>query len=221
MVWEHSGIAWHSGDDRAHLVHSLAALEAFESVDHMTMIAHSKRVIGVATAALGEIEEGRAWVEEGLRLSGELDDCGGLPLGLCFKGLLEIWAGDRVEAARCFRRSIDANAELGQVWPAVIVLSMASEEAALLDSPDDCIRLHAAAEALTEATGIRLPPRDRQRVGEVVEAVKMTLGAARCASLLRDGKALALSQALTIAGSVFDQRLLAKSGSQRSFRAVP
>lgn len=217
----HSGIAWHSGDDRDHLHRALAALEAFESVNHMTMIAHSKRVVGLATAALGDIEEGRAWMLEGLRLSEELGDCGGLPLGLCFRGLLEIWAGDRTEAARCFRRSIDVSEEMGHVWPSVVQLAVASEEAALLSLNDDCVRLYSAAEALTAVTGIRLAPRDRRRVGRVVEAVERALGAENYASLQREGKALTSSQALTIARSVFDQRLLARSGSQRSFSAAP
>ncbi len=203
----HSGIAWHSGDDQSHFDKAFEALEVFEQARHMTMIAHSKRVIGLATAGLGHIEEGCRQIREGLTMSEQLGDFGGLPLGLCFLGLVESWAGDRPAAAAAFRESIVVNSHMGHIWPMLMAISLASEEAALSGRWDCSLRLNAVAESLTEKTGIRLSPHDRRRVEGVIHGVVARLDPADVAAARREGKALLLPQAVALAASVFDQRI--------------
>jgi hypothetical protein len=88
---------------------------------------------------------------------------------LCFLGLLEVWGGDRRSAAAAFRQSIIINRTLGQVWPSLLAIGFASEEACLWGRQLDGIMLHSVVESLTNRTGIRLPPRDGQRIQSIVE----------------------------------------------------
>lgn len=199
----HSGIAWHAGDDRGHLAMARQALEVFEQAHHMPMVAHSRRVIGLAKAGLGDVDEGRPLIRDGLQLSEKLGDLGGMPLGLGFLGLLEVWAGDRRAAAPAFERSISINIELGQVWPTLIALAIGSEQAGLDGRLEDCIRLNAVVEGLTAKTGIRLSPHDRGRVARVVERATRRAGAEAAAAARREGEALLLPDALRLAGGVF------------------
>jgi hypothetical protein len=203
----HSGIAWHSGDDVSHFEKAVEALEVSEQANHLTMIAHSKRVIGLATAGLGHPEEGRQEIRDGLRMSQDLGDFGGLPLGYCFLGHLEVWAGDRVAAAAAFRESIALNSHMGHIWPMLITIALASEEAALAGRWNDCLRLDAVAQNLSEKTGIRLSPHDRERVESVACGVASRLEPVDVEDLRREGRALLLPQAMALAAGVFDQRI--------------
>lgn len=203
----HSGIAWHSGDDLDHFQKAIEAREVFEQANHMTMIAHSKRVIGLATARLGHPDEGRHEVLDGLQMSRDLGDFGGLPLGYCFLGLLEVWAGDRAAAAQALRKSIAVNSQMGHIWPMIIAIAMGAEEAACLGRWNDCLMLDVVAQSLTEKTGIRLSPHDRKRVEDVIYRVAAQLDPGEVASFRREGRSLLLPQAMSLAAGVFDARI--------------
>ncbi|MDQ4142811.1 MAG: winged helix-turn-helix domain-containing protein [Actinomycetota bacterium] len=201
----HSGVAWHHGKDDLHHSKARKALAAFESAGHQTMIAHSKRVLGLATAGLGEIDAGRPLILEGLRQSEELGDVGGLPLGLCFLGLLEVWGGNREAAVDAFRRSIVVNRNFGLVWPSLLAIGFASEEACLTGRPADAIRLTAVVEGLTERTGIRLPPQDRPRVEAAVERAARTVGPHEAAKAHDEGFEMEVAEAILLALEIYDQ----------------
>jgi non-specific serine/threonine protein kinase len=200
----HSGVAWHYGDDQLHQTKSWEALKAFDTAGHLTMVALMKRSNGLAKAALGEVEAGRALIEEGIRQSEELGDIGGLPLGLCYLALLEIWAGNRSSAAKALRESIKVNGELGQVWPSLLALALGAEQAALSGRPGDGVKLDAVVQGLTRRTGIRLPPRDRARVELAVESATAMLDLEEAAKIRAEGLRIELPAALRMAADVFE-----------------
>jgi predicted ATPase/DNA-binding winged helix-turn-helix (wHTH) protein len=201
----HSGLAWHEGDDRTALAKAMEALEVFDSVNHMTMVASARRAIGLARAVLGDVAGGRPEIHEGLRLSEKLGDLGGLPLGHCYLGLLEIAAGDRAAAAEAFSHSVAANDNLGQVWPTLIVLGVGSEQAALNARPADSLRLDAAASNLTDRTGIQLSSRDRRRVSAALARAAGSLSTPDATAAHREGEALPLARAVKLALEVFEE----------------
>lgn len=159
----HSGVAWHYGHDVIHHRKALESLEVFRRAGHQTMIAHMQRVVGLATARLGDLETGRALLLDGLEASEAMEDFGGLPLGYAFLGLVETWAADRDGARSAFRDSIDANRSLGQLWPSVLALSFGAEEACRQKRYADSVRLQSASESVTEKTRIGLAPAEKAR----------------------------------------------------------
>lgn len=200
----HSGIAWHHGHDQIHHFKACEALAAFEAAGHQTMIAHSKRVVGLAKAGLGESEQGRPLIVEGLRLSQELGDIGGLPLGLCFLGLADAWGGHRSRAVQAFRQSILINRNVGQVWPILLAVEFASEEACLRGRPEDGMRLNAVAVRLTARTGIRMPPGDSDRVRRVLRDAAQVLPSDVEAKVRDEGSEMTLGDATALALKVFE-----------------
>jgi hypothetical protein len=199
----HSGLAWHHGDDQLHYSKASESLSAFESAGHLTMIAQMKRGVGLAQAGLGEVHAGRPLIIEGLRLSEELGDIGGLPLGFCFLGLLEVWGGNRPGGVQAFRQSIIVNRNLGQMWPSLLAVAFCAEEACLRNQPADGIRLGSVLDALTSRTGMRLPPRDRLRVHLAMQRATDMLDSHDVAKIREDARQLHLPQALRLALEVF------------------
>jgi predicted ATPase len=201
----HSGIAWQYGHDVLHLNKALESLEVFEQAGHLTMIAHSKRVVGLATAALGAVDYGRPLIEEGLKHSQDLGDVGGLPLGFAFKGLLETWAGNTPGAMSAFRSSILSNRRLGQVWPSVLAIAFGAERASLSHRHTDAIRLNEVVGNLTEMTSIRLPPRDIVRVGQAVERSAGLLDSHELEKVRAEGREMSVPNAMLLALNVFEE----------------
>jgi hypothetical protein len=169
------------------------------------MIAHSKRVVGLANAALGAIEKGRPLIEEGLKHSYDLGDMGGLPLGFAFKGLLETWAGDTLAAMSAFRSSILANRRLGQVWPSVLAIAFGAERASLSGRHSDAIRLNEVVGSLTRLTTIGLPPRDIVRVGLAVDRSVFLLDPYEVEKVREEGAEMSVPNAMRLALSVFEE----------------
>ena len=200
----HGGAAWHYGDDELHLSKSRDSLRAFEEAGHLTMVAQMKRIVGLAKAGLGDVDAGRVLLNEGLRLSEELGDVGGLSHGLCFLGLLEVWGGDRRSAAAAFRQSIIINRTLGQVWPSLLAIGIASEEACLKGRQLDGIMLHSVVGSLTNRTGIRLPPRDGLRIQSIVERATHLVGEDDVLKAREAGYVMELPRAALLALAVLE-----------------
>ncbi|MGQ0678113.1 MAG: AfsR/SARP family transcriptional regulator [Actinomycetota bacterium] len=201
----HSGVAWHYGYDELHLAKAQESLEVFGQAGHQTMIAHMKRVVGLASGQLGRVDEGRSLIEEGLAMSRELGDPGGEPLGLALLGILETWAGKRDAADAAFARSVASNRLLGQMWPSLLAIDFGSERAVHKSRPGDAVRMRAAAGALTSRTGIRLAPRDRRRVARAVHAADGQFDPDDLAKLRNEGSALPTPKAMALALETFEE----------------
>lgn len=166
------------------------------------MIAHMTRVVGLATAKLGDARRGRTLVEEGLQLSQDLGDIGGLPLGLAFLGLLETWDGSAQRATAAFEKSITANRKLGQLWPSLLAIAFGAERAALSGRPAEAIRLYSAAECISERTRIRLAPDDYARVRRAVDG-SVDLDVHDVLNLRAEGAEMSLPSAMLLALDAF------------------
>lgn len=198
----HSGVAWHYGRDTLHLRKALESLRIFGQAEHQTMIAHMTRVVGLATAKLGDARRGRTLVEEGLQLSQDLGDIGGLPLGLAFLGLLETWDGSAQRATAAFEKSITANQRLGQLWPSLLAMAFGAERAALSGRPAEAIRLYSAAECISDRTRIRLAPDDYARVRRAVDG-SVDLDVHDVLKLRAEGAEMSLPSAMLLALDAF------------------
>jgi predicted ATPase/DNA-binding winged helix-turn-helix (wHTH) protein len=200
----HSGLAWHWGDDELAHTTGRQALDAFEASGHQTMIAQGRRVAGLTTALVGDVDTGRRLVEDGLTLSEHLGDIGGMPLGLCMLGLVELVDGRTDRAVAAFRRSLHLNREAGQIWPAVLALAFAGERAVVGGRAADGVRLLAASRLLTDRTGIGLAPRERDRVEEALDLATKLLGEAQVAEAGEQGRHLGTAAAMVLAIEVLE-----------------
>jgi hypothetical protein len=200
----HSGLAWHWGDDELAHTKSSQALAAFEAAGHQTMIAQGRRVLGLATALVGEVDRGRQLVIDGLSLSECIGDIGGMPFGLCMLGMLDLVGGRTDDAIEAFARSLRLNREVGQIWPAVVALAFAGERAVASRRPADGARLLAASRTLTERTRIALAPREHGRAERAWAQAQALLGPEDFAAARADGGDLGAATAMVLATEILD-----------------
>lgn len=137
-------------------------------------------------------------MESGLALSEQLGDMGGLPLGLCMLGLVHQLGGRRRAAVAAFSRSLHLNRELAQVWPAVVALPFAGVTAHERGRTADAVRLFAVQRGLTDETGIRLAPRERDAVEAALAEIGDLFSPDKLDAIADEGVALGPAAAMVL-----------------------
>ncbi len=194
----HGALAWHYGDDRAHLEKSRASLDAFENAGHQTMIGHMKRDYGLALAKVGRHDEGRRCIQDGLRMADRLGDTGGLPLGYAFLGLLELCAGRPAEAADAFSKSLVLNRKPAQKWAGLIAVAFAADKAAGT-RPAECLSLSAFVDKQTAETGVGLSPTQSSHFRNSRERARALLSTEDRIAAATEGENMTLAQCMPVA----------------------
>jgi hypothetical protein len=179
-------------------VKGAAALEQFEAGGHQTMIAQGRRVVGMAYGVLGDVDRGTEMIADGLSLSETIGDAGGMPLGLCFAGLVHSYATRTEQADAAFVASLRHNRERGQLWAALLAIAHAGVRAVVTGRPADGIRLLTVAERITARSSIALAPRERAAVAEARILAARSLDEAHMSAARTDGEQLGVAEAMTL-----------------------
>ncbi len=188
-------------DDQARALHE-EALAVRAALGDPGGVAYSHLNLGDVARCMGDPVTARSRAEESLTLFRQVGDKLGVGYALALLGWLAQEdgalqeAGERFVGALVLRRELGDRRGLAECLEGLAGTSVAAGLAA------SGARLFGAAEALREAIGAAVPPRDRDRYAEQVEAARTSLGPNAFAAAWTVGRALSLDDALSEAVAV-------------------
>ena len=212
-LWEQLGDA--SGTARSLL--SLGTVAA-EQGDHERAIALSERAaslyrdsgdrrghalaisnLGSIALERGEHASAAALSEQAYALFETLDDSEGMAFALVNQGLAALSERDHDRALELLRQALRRLAELEFADVIGYCFEGLAAVLAFTGKPEPAARLLGAAEALRDSLGVELAPAERQTHDETVAAVQGALGEEAFSAEWRQGRGLALDEAIAYA----------------------
>jgi predicted ATPase len=155
--------------------------------------------VGALALEEGRVEAAEAAFGESRERFRSLGNKRGLAVSLGSLGEAALARQQRDEAAAFLKESAQLYRELGtKVWTAPLLESVAQLERERRD-PERAVRLLAAARRLREETGSRLSVREQLAHEGVLASLAEELGERRTATLVEEGEAMSMSEALDYA----------------------
>jgi predicted ATPase/DNA-binding SARP family transcriptional activator/uncharacterized protein HemY len=161
-------------------------------------IAASHDNLGLVAFEQGDYGTAKKLHEEGLAIRRESKDRWGIAYSLHYLGSVAFQQGDYGAARGLFEESMTIRRELGEKW---CIASLLEEfvKLAAQRQPERAARLWGAAEALREAIGTPLPPKERKEYGRQIAALREALGEKGFVAAWAEGQAMMLEEAIAYA----------------------
>jgi tetratricopeptide (TPR) repeat protein len=176
-----------AGPQAALLEESLAL---YREVGTKSGVARVLADLGLKAWARGEYEQALKQLQEGLALYREVDNRRGIARMLGRQGLVEYSRQDYARAAALCRESLALYRAAGDAWEIGRYLWILAAAAFGQGQPERAARLFAAAAAVRERLGARLPRVVRSTHDGAIAAVRATLGEPAFALAWAEGQAL-------------------------------
>lgn len=191
------GQEWHAGNYKAACDHYGYALELNRAAGSRTFM-DSLQAHGLMLALLGRVEDGVREIQAGLELADRRRDRVSACHALTYRAAVATYEGDHDEATRLYALALRSAADAGDLWIVLWALDGLATRAAHAQ-PAAAARLFGAVEALVEATGIRLAPREQAAHQAAVARASEALGKAVLDARLAEGRAAGVPDAIELA----------------------
>jgi len=192
-------VAYLQGDYAAARTPFEECLAEFRELGDKWGVAGSLNSLGLIALYQGDYATACALLEECLAVFRELGDRRGVAASLNSLGLVAYRQGDNAVAWNVLGESLAINRELGDKWGIAESLQALAALAAGWGQKERAARLWAAAEALREAIGAPLPPKDKEQIDREVAAVRAAIGEPAFSAGWTEGRAMTIDQAVEYA----------------------
>jgi predicted ATPase/DNA-binding CsgD family transcriptional regulator len=196
---------------RTYLEESLAIRRA---VDERRGLAHSLHNLAYVARDEGDYVAARALSAESLALLREMGDRQGVERSLAGLATVAHRAGDTTEARRLCEESLRTAHALGDREGIANSLEILAE---IINAQRDVLgaaRLWAAAAALREAMGVRLPPTDQARAEQIITRTRAHTDSRSWTAAWDAGRGMAIDQAVSAALQATPERALQERSDQ-------
>jgi predicted ATPase/DNA-binding CsgD family transcriptional regulator len=146
--------------------------------------------------AQGELIHARALIEEQLRLSRAMDRRLGTIGALTFLGCLALQEGDGPTASGLVEEALVPLLRGSDLWPITVCLQCVGLALAVQQRPAEAARLWGAAEGVSAALGMPVPPDERAFVTRAAAKARAELGEEAFTAAWAAGRAMSLEQAI-------------------------
>jgi predicted ATPase/class 3 adenylate cyclase len=162
-------------------------------------IAVSLNNLGYLALEQGDYETARTQLEVAINLQREVGDKSMMADALNNLGNVTRDQGDYQAARALYEEGLTINRDLGNKWGIAYLLEDIGGLAALQNQPERALRLIGAAEVLRESIGAALPPTEQAALARLLEPARQTLDEAATTSVMAEGRAMSLEQAIEYA----------------------